>query len=635
METVFLVTCNVFNILKIKDMKKSVFLAVFMLFVIALVGQVPNSFNYQAVIRNSAGELVVDQSISIKISILEGSETGTPLYIETHSASSNAYGLINLNIGEGDPSGIAFADIVWDGTSKFIKVDADITGNTTYTHIGTSELVAVPYAINTQNATYADTSDVAMSLGSNKVYSTSSDTLFVVKDNLGQAVFAVFPDGAKVIVDQTAKGNIGGFAVSGRNPGKAGDVSIFSVTPDSTRVYVNNVAKGNIGGFAVSGRNPGKGIVEDILTVTSDSTRIYVDQTAKGNIGGFAVSGRNPGKATGSSFMSLTPDNYFIGHRAGEAMETGLYNTFIGYEAGLKSYWGQGNLFFGFNSGHENLVGQLNIFIGNESGYSFTGEDDGEENVFIGNKAGKNITTVANSIFIGTQSGLNCSNLTYSNTFVGDRTGANGNPKSLNTFIGASAGFHSSGEYNTYVGAYAGNAAYTGNNNVFVGYQAGASETGSGRLHIANRSDTSLIYGEFDNYLVRINADLQVRGTVEASYGSPSDLSLKTNLVKLTSGLNIIESLAAYYYDWTEEAKEKYSFKNTKQLGLIAQEVEKVLPELVYESKNGYKIVDYSKLTPVLVEAMKEQQVRIESLEKQNKELKEKVDLILEMLEKE
>jgi hypothetical protein len=334
-----------------KNIKIALGILIFLILHSLVIAQVPNSFNYQSVVRDAAGELVVNQEISIQLSILEGTETSTPIYTETHSIESNSYGMISLKVGEGNPSGSAFSDINWTSEAKFIKVEADITGNTNFVHIGTSELMSVPFAtyakgadvsvfadssrisnnsmyssvsdysdstrvanssvysdtsVYSNNAVNSDTALVAMSLGSSKVYSTNNDTLFVVKDYLGQAVFAVFPDGVKVIVDQTAKGNVGGFAVSGRNPGKADDISIFSVTPDSTRIYVNNLAKGNVGGFAVSGRNPGKGITEDILVVNSDSTRIYIDESAKGNVGGFAVSGRNPGKAGFNDYFNVS-----------------------------------------------------------------------------------------------------------------------------------------------------------------------------------------------------------------------------------------------------------------------------------------------------------------------------------------
>jgi len=144
-------------------------------------------------------------------------------------------------------------------------------------------------------ADYTDTANVAKKLDADVLYFTDSDTLFAVKDRTGNIVFAVFTDGVKVYVDESLKGNVGGFAVSGRGTGK-GNVDYLTVTPDSTRIYVNEGIKGNVGGFAVSGRGTGKG-ASDYLMVTKDSTRIYIEQSAvKGSIGGFAVSGRGTGK---------------------------------------------------------------------------------------------------------------------------------------------------------------------------------------------------------------------------------------------------------------------------------------------------------------------------------------------------
>ena len=141
---------------------------------------------------------------------------------------------------------------------------------------------------------------------------TESDTLFAVKDKNGNIVFAVFPDGAKVYVNEGAKGTVGGFAVSGRNPAKATvEENYLKVTPDSTRIWVNEAAKGSVGGFAVSGRNPAKSTILNYFVTTADSTRIYINDTSttKGTVGGFAVSGRNPSKGGFNEYFVATPDS--------------------------------------------------------------------------------------------------------------------------------------------------------------------------------------------------------------------------------------------------------------------------------------------------------------------------------------
>ena len=139
---------------------------------------------------------------------------------------------------------------------------------------------------------------------------TESDTLFAVKDKNGNIVFAVFPDGAKVYVNAGAKGTVGGFAVSGRNPAKATvEENYLKVTPDSTRIWVNEAAKGTVGGFAVSGRNPAKSTILNYFVSTADSTRVYINEGAKGTVGGFAVSGRNPAKGITDNYMEVTKDS--------------------------------------------------------------------------------------------------------------------------------------------------------------------------------------------------------------------------------------------------------------------------------------------------------------------------------------
>jgi len=565
---------------------KKVFTILFaiLLSTVIIKAQTPDYFNYQAVVRTNSGELMANQSVGVKISIINGSPTGPIVYTELHKVITSRHGVIDLKIGNGTAELGIFNNIDWTQDNKYINTQIDAGSG--YVDLGTTQLLSVPfsfYSKQSDSARVAVSAHNANKLGTDGVYSTNTDTLFVVKDHQGNVVFAVFPDGAQV--------------------------------------YVNEQSKGKVGGFAVSGRSPSKNEGNELLFITTDSTRIYTQDT----ISGFGIRDKSGGTST--SYMQLTPINYFIGHRAGESITTGQYNTFIGYETGLNSTWGDGNMFIGFNAGRSNVDGQLNIFVGNEVGYSFTGADDGEENVFIGNKAGRNITTVANSVFIGTQSGLNCSSLTYSNTFVGDRTGANGNPKSLNTLIGASAGFHSSGENNTYIGAYAGNANYTGNNNVFIGYQAGASETSSNKLHIANNSTTTLIYGDF------VNKEVLIDGELTATSVTPSDLNLKTNVAPIQSGLKLLMTLGGYYFNWNDKAKEEFNFSTEEQqLGIIAQDVEKVFPQMVKTNSKGYKVVEYTKLSPVIIEAIKEQQFQIEELKKENEALKEKLNEIIILL---
>src|SRR6056297_1978723 len=93
-------------------MMKKLLLTFFLLVaVISLLAQAPNSFNYQAVVRDSQGEVLQNQNVSLLISILQGSETGTVVYSETHSKNTNDHGLVSLKIGEGTVETDDFSNI--------------------------------------------------------------------------------------------------------------------------------------------------------------------------------------------------------------------------------------------------------------------------------------------------------------------------------------------------------------------------------------------------------------------------------------------------------------------------------------------------------------------------------------------
>lgn len=118
-----------------------------------VLSQSPKSFKYQAVLRNSAGEVIQNQTVAIKINILQGSINGTNAYIETHSTTTNQFGLVNLNIGEGTSSN-DFSTIDWSSGPYFLKVELDASG--TFTEIGTSQLLSVPYALYAKKAGEAE-----------------------------------------------------------------------------------------------------------------------------------------------------------------------------------------------------------------------------------------------------------------------------------------------------------------------------------------------------------------------------------------------------------------------------------------------------------------------------------------------
>jgi hypothetical protein len=114
--------------------------------------QAPQQMSYQAVIRNSSGNLLALQSVGIRLSIIQGSELGAVVFSENHVVGTNANGLVSIIIGTGNPLGGAIANINWASGPYFIKTETDVDGGTNYTLTETTQLQSVPYALHAENA---------------------------------------------------------------------------------------------------------------------------------------------------------------------------------------------------------------------------------------------------------------------------------------------------------------------------------------------------------------------------------------------------------------------------------------------------------------------------------------------------
>ena len=119
----------------------------------SIFAQAPQKMSYQAVIRNTSGALVTSSSVGMKISILQGTLAGTVVYAETQTASTNANGLVSVEIGSGTIVAGNFAGINWANGPYFIKTQTDPTGGTNYTISSSSQLMSVPYALFSANGT--------------------------------------------------------------------------------------------------------------------------------------------------------------------------------------------------------------------------------------------------------------------------------------------------------------------------------------------------------------------------------------------------------------------------------------------------------------------------------------------------
>lgn len=159
---------------------------------VALFAQAPFKFNYQGVARDASGNLLANQTIGLRVSIISGSPSGTNQLIETHVPTSNDFGLFNIEIGGGtnvlaNPSFDLGADV------HFLKVELDATGGTNYIEMGISQLLSVPYALHASVAESVTNDQIndADADPSNElqILSLSNDTVYLS----GSGGFIVLP----------------------------------------------------------------------------------------------------------------------------------------------------------------------------------------------------------------------------------------------------------------------------------------------------------------------------------------------------------------------------------------------------------------------------------------------------------
>lgn len=151
-------------------MKKQ--LSIFLLFLMMILpvcatSQVPEGFNFQAVIRNELGALATNQVVSVRLSITSDADGNNVIYSENHSVRTNSQGLVTLVVGQGSNPSSVFGDINWNDGYKFVKVEVDVNGGFDYKLVSVSQILSVPFAMSartaetvTGNISYSQITDV-------------------------------------------------------------------------------------------------------------------------------------------------------------------------------------------------------------------------------------------------------------------------------------------------------------------------------------------------------------------------------------------------------------------------------------------------------------------------------------------
>ncbi|HNS17040.1 MAG TPA: FISUMP domain-containing protein [Bacteroidales bacterium] len=491
-----------------------------------IFAQVPHSFSYQAVVRNSNGEPLAYQLTSFRISLLQGSDVGPTSYQETHLAATNFFGMVNLKIGRGDVIIGAFDTLSWGSNSYFIKVEADISGKNNFTVMGTTQLLSVPYALYAEKAgggkREADLdwevigNDVVTGHGGSYpagnvgIGNNAPGSLLYVAKNTGEPAITIRNMGGGggatySMVDDFSGASwkfkattFGGFKIRDQ----ANALDVFTIEPNSAANSLYIKTGGNIGigttlpafKLDVSGNVNASGyykggipFLPSGLQDLDGDTRINAEENPDEDIIRFYTGGQEQMRMMDKRMEIINPDrNIFIGEHSGENNAGGIHNVYLGRLAGQNNTTGSYNVILGDSAGRDNSEGYNNVFVGAWSG---TLNTTGICNAFFGADAGERNQTGTRNAYLGYGAGYKSTG--SRNTFVGSHAGVYNTAGDNNTFVGQAAGYNNSG-----------------NLNVFIGKSAGANEGGSNKLYIAN-SDTSgpLIYGEFDNRKLHFHAN--------------------------------------------------------------------------------------------------------------------------------
>jgi hypothetical protein len=321
-------------------MKKNLLTLLFLsMGVFYVLGQSPLGFNYQAVIRNSSGEIVPSHTVGIKISILQGSVTGEAVYSESFTPETNDFGLVNLIIGAGEAKDGDFTSIDWSSGDHFIKVELDLSGGESYTEMGTTQLLSVPYANYAFSGNPGESAyQVWLSLGNEGTEEDFINSLTGPSGDAGPSAYQIWLDlgneGTEEDFINSLTGPSGDAGPSAYqiwlDLGNEGTEEDFINSLSGTSSWTDNeisVSTSKRVGIGTDDPNGMLEVVSDgkseegtplfevknsqgetVFAVYENSVKVFINEEEEGKtVGGFAVSGRTTTKDI-QDIMVVTPE---------------------------------------------------------------------------------------------------------------------------------------------------------------------------------------------------------------------------------------------------------------------------------------------------------------------------------------
>lgn len=633
---------------------KRLILAVVTLFAVtAAIAQAPMGMNYQAVVRDAAGVPVSNGMVRMRWTMHDGSPAGTAVYSESALLPTNKFGLVSTVLGT---NGGDLSSVNWRLGAKYLQVEVDITGGTSYTDMGTTQLMSVPYAL------YAERSGSGGGAGTTGPTGAKGDTGSQGPAGANGAAGATGPQGPAGAAGATGPAGPTGAKGDTGAQGPAGATG----------------AKGDTGAQGPAGSNNAWGLTGSAGTVNGTNFIGTTDNVP------FSIRMNNQPSG------KIEINNTFFGYNTGSA-NTGIQNTGLGAGALKANTIGFANTSAGFNSLTSNASGNYNVAIGytalasNASGGYNTATGGG---AMYYNTSGEYNTANGYSALLSNTSGLGntatgTGTLYYNstgnyNTAEGYNALQSNTTGAYNTAAGTSAlNKNTTGGYNTATGY---NAAYnntTGSNNSAHGYQAlmslttGASNTAIGVTALGNtttgNSNTAIgsgsgpTMGNYSNTTALGNGaapsasdQVRVGNAAVTSIGgfqnwtNVSDARFKKDITESVPGLAFInklrpvtyhldmENIAGYLHtpEQVRDRKAEAVKGSMLQTGFIAQEVEQAARQSGYDfsgvdapkNENDFYGLRYAEFTVPLVKAVQE-------LSAKNEQQQQLIDSLLKRIE--
>ena len=530
--------------------------------------QAPEKMSYQAVVRDAGNALVTSQAVGMQLSILQGSVSGTVVYVETQNPTTNINGLVSIEIGSGTVVSGTFNAIDWSAGPYFIKTETDPTGGTAYTITGTSQMMSVPYALYAKTAENAinDLVDDADADPTNEMNTgvILNGTDLEVTDGNGTIVtdLSSLQDGV-TDADADSANELNTAVVLSGNSLEIADAGGTISTDLTPLVNAGWKLAGNTG-INSSTDFIGTADPQDLVFKTSNNERMRINSSGNVGVGTtnatakVTIRGTDSTSATNSFLIENSTgadifkirDDVRIGIGSDPATSYQLYNYVPSTSTVTHA---QRNYFYRNNAVTGTMYGL----------YNYTNRG----------------SSASSGIIYGTYS------YTYNN--IGNST----------TY--ALRGYASGGSTGSKYGIYGSTA---GSGTRYAGYFGG---------------------------------DVYCSGLY-----LPSDESLKRNISDYDNALDQLSSIEVKEYEYKHKGDmSKMDLPKGRQVGIMAQNIEKVFPQLTKDSEFDlnddpenedpdrkenilkFKAVNYTGMVPMLTKAIQEQQAQIKAQEEKNSEL--------------